>query len=654
MYRGWYKGKREFGSADVPWDFEVAEWDAQFLGDRAYQVGEEEKRNIRWEAEKFRKAQVWKRWDYPQSLNSQVFEDRFRVMASYITDNFRAFRTWGVSAISPWEYQSYWKKEDGAPTAAAAALYRNNMPLLAYMAGKPAAFTGKDHNFVAGETVEKQIIVINDSRVPVTAACEWSFLEGKGNANVTVPPGDQQRIPLRFDVPAGVAPGRYNIEASVKFSTGETQTDSFAIDIMPAPHAAGAREKIALFDPKGETAKLLQGVGVTFDRVDARADLTPYAILIVGKGAMTVDGAAPDLTRVRAGLKAVVFEQTADVLEKRLGFRIAEYGLRQVFRRVPDHPLLAALDGQHLRDWRGAATTSAPRLAYKIAPQFNNVPSVEWAGIPVTRVWRNGNRGNVASVLIETPPTGDFLPILDGGYALQYSPLLVYREGRGMVLFCQMDVTGRTESDPAAKTLARNILEFTANWQPGPERTVLVVRPGTPRNPQIGELLRSGVRVLAIGLDAEEANSLLPVHVSTEKKEHIATYFPPFPAASPFAGISPAEVHNRAPRQLPLITGGATVVGDGVLASAENGSIVFCQIDPAQFENWGEQINLKRTFRRVSCLTARLLANLGAAAQTPLLRQFAKPVQPGDKRWLDGLYLDVPEEWDDPYRFFRW
>ena len=23
-------------------------------------------------------------------------------------------------------------------------------------------------------------------------------------------------------------------------------------------------------------------------------------------------------------------------------------------------------------------------------------------------------------------------------------------------------------------------------------------------------------------------------------------------------------------------------------------------------------------------------------------------------RWLDGLYLDVPEEWDDPYRFFRW
>jgi hypothetical protein len=23
-------------------------------------------------------------------------------------------------------------------------------------------------------------------------------------------------------------------------------------------------------------------------------------------------------------------------------------------------------------------------------------------------------------------------------------------------------------------------------------------------------------------------------------------------------------------------------------------------------------------------------------------------------RWAQGLYLDQPEDWDDPYRFFRW
>ena len=73
----------------------------------------------------------------------------------------------------------------------------------------------------------------------------------------------------------------------------------------------------------------------------------------MGKGALTADGPGPDLSRVRDGLKVIVFEQTADALEKRFGFRIAEYGLRQVFPRVPDHPLLAGLDAENLRDWRG-------------------------------------------------------------------------------------------------------------------------------------------------------------------------------------------------------------------------------------------------------------------------------------------------------------
>ena len=67
--------------------------------------------------------------------------------------------------------------------------------------------------------------------------------------------------------------------------------------------------------------------------------------------------------------------------------------------------------------------------------------SCKWCDLEVPHVWRCGNRGNVASVLIEKPARGDFLPVLDGGYSLQYSPLLEYREGKGLVLFCQIDVT---------------------------------------------------------------------------------------------------------------------------------------------------------------------------------------------------------------------
>src|SRR6185503_10800918 len=185
MYRGWYKGQREWGSARVPWEFCLAEWNAQFFGDRAFQISEAEKANLRWEAKQFRAGNVWHRWDYPNPVGSNRFDERYPVFARYLTDNWRAFRTWGVSGISPWEHEHYWKlrpgvdkrrqefkvdwdnlqrpgfspdyldrtyerwdlafeRADWVPTAAADALLRNNRPLLAYIGGKPDRFTSKD------------------------------------------------------------------------------------------------------------------------------------------------------------------------------------------------------------------------------------------------------------------------------------------------------------------------------------------------------------------------------------------------------------------------------------------------------------------------------------------------------------------------------
>ncbi len=309
---------------------------------------------------------------------------------------------------------------------------------------------------------------------------------------------------------------------------------------------------------------------------------------------MTADGPAPDLRRVPDGLKVLVFEQTSEALEKRLGFRVQEYGLRNVCRRVADHPILAGLDDDHLRDWRGEATILPPRLAYELSDRYNGAPAVRWCGLEVTRLWRCGNRGNVASVLIEKPARGDFLPIVDGGFSLQYSPLLEYREGRGMVLFCQLDVTGRSEEDPAASRLVKNLFGYVLSWEAGPRRQalyvgdprgkahfesagvslknyeggaltgdqVLVVAPGggatlAEHAPAVAPWLKAGGHLLALELDAQEANRFLPSPVATANQEHIAAYFEPPGVGSLFAGVGPADVHNRAPRELPLVSGGA-------------------------------------------------------------------------------------------------
>jgi beta-galactosidase len=734
MYRGWYHGERSFGSARVPWDFSLAEWNAQFYGDRAYNISEYEKHNLRWEAKQFREGKLWHRWDYPHDLNSKLFEERDPISASYITENWRAFRTWGVSAISPWEHAQYWKLRDGVdrgrkelavdwnnlqrtgfsadylaaryermdlayersdwlPTAAAQALIRNNLPLLAYLAGKPAAFTSKDHIFLAGETVEKQLIVINNSRQAVTCDCTWSLAlptPASGTRQVAVPIGEQVRVPLSFELPDTLEPGTYQLSAAFRFSTGETQEDAFVIHVRPRPPAISARATIALFDPAGATAAWLKQSGVKYVPVEENADLSKYHVLIVGKGALTVDRPAPDVSRVAHGLRVLMFEQTPEVLSARFGFRVAEYGLRWVFPRVPDHPLLASLPPEQLRDWRGSATIVPPRLKYELRPRYG--PTVRWCDIPVTRLWRCGNRGNVASVLIEKPARGDFMPIVDGGYSLQYSPLIEFHDGQGMILFCQMDLTGRSEAEPAADALARNVLHYVCDWKPAAQRSavyigepagkqhlesagitvadydgreladdqVLIVGPGggdrlAADSAPLAAWLKAGGHLLAIGLDEKEIRELLPSKIQTKRAEHIAAYFDAPGRESPLAGVGPADNHNRDPKELPLVSAGAMIAGDGVLALMTDANLVLCQMVPWQYAG-NNQPNLKKTYRRSSYLVTRLLANMGIAGSTPIVERFHSPVDSGagEKRWRDGLYLDQPEEWDDPYRFFRW
>lgn len=47
--------------------------------------------------------------------------------------------------------------------------------LTAWIAGKPGDFTEKGHNFRPGETVEKQIMLLNDSRRPARRRSGGTF-----------------------------------------------------------------------------------------------------------------------------------------------------------------------------------------------------------------------------------------------------------------------------------------------------------------------------------------------------------------------------------------------------------------------------------------------------------------------------------------------
>ena len=80
--------------------------------------------------------------------------------------------------------------------------------------------------------------------------------------------------------------------------------------VPEAPAKLNAR--IALFDPKGETRSLSESDGCRLHNRWTPRPTFGYDLLIVGKAALTVDGPAPESSRVRDGLKVIVFEQTSD------------------------------------------------------------------------------------------------------------------------------------------------------------------------------------------------------------------------------------------------------------------------------------------------------------------------------------------------------
>lgn len=431
LYRGWYQGKREFGSAKVPWEFCLAEWNAQFLGDKAFEISEAEKTNLRWEAKQFEEGKTWNRWDYPYSFGSSVFNERIPVLIKHLEDQWRAFRTWGVSASSPWDYSSYWllkenadekpknlkvdweklqrpgfsadfagrnsrmdidvaySRSDWIPTAAK-ALLRNNMPLLAYIAGKSGAFTSKDHNFLSGTKFEKQLVIINNSRKDVSCECSWTLNlpeKNSGNKTVQLESGKQIRIPLEFYLPEGLAPGKYMIETLVRLSNGVTQEDTFEINVIPLAELGKQTVRTALYDPEGMTRELLDDMSIFYDSVIPGTPLEDYEILIIGKMALTVNDEGLNLENVRKGLKVIVFEQRSDVLEQRFGFRVVEYGLRNVYIRIHDHPVMEGLVPENLHDWQGEATLVPRRREFIYNEELlHGAPTIKWCDIPVTHI----------------------------------------------------------------------------------------------------------------------------------------------------------------------------------------------------------------------------------------------------------------------------
>ena len=574
------------------------------------------------------------------------------------------------------------------PTALGKSFLRWNQPDLAFIAGPADAFTTKDHNYRPGETVRKSIAVVNDRRAerdilaawrasddfhrrpdspevfnPFAASTGRNWNESFGFNKHTIAPGETIFVPIEHQIPKDTPDGTVGkIEAVVEsYDRQNDPNDTFSIHIIAPPKKIRLKKTIHLYDPKGETAALLDRLDVRYKEtktlaLPARARDHENTLLIIGRGALDTLGtsAAPaadtasetttETTTETALLPplpaaTLIFEQSSATLEK-LGFRITEFGARQVFPRIPTHPALTGIKSEHLRDWRGAATHLPPYLENLPHSETNN-PTWKWAGIDCTRVWRSGNNGSVASVLIEKPTTDGWRAIIDCAFDLQYGSLLEHNSTSGRLILCQLDVTARTTPDPAADRLVSNLLTYLGAHPSSPSSPpatqFLLARPGDAPPADYEKKLAAGLSVLCQGLDPATLEKWTPIPLKTVSTNG---YFKRIEQLPPeLLGLSNADWAWHGALDYEALPPEHALTPTLAILPHGKGRVVIWQTPPEKIDEQTKPY-LRTTKRRAQWMLSQLKTNLGHIAAPP--------------QWGQSLYLDTPIIDDNPYRYYRW
>lgn len=566
------------------------------------------------------------------------------------------------------------------PSPSGEALMAGNAPTLAAIVGFEAGsnepghgFTSKTHHIETGATVTKQIALLNDTRAEqpyaatVTVRVAGAPIFTKEFAG-RLPVGVPTFVPFEFVVPAVNAKTEGEIELSAKVGDG-AHADKFGFRIYPklVPRAPAT---VLTWDPEGDTTKLLSELGYTATAWDGKpAD----GVIVVGRRALSKGQPPGDLAQfAAAGGTVVVAGQDPDWLRDNTPFRTNRHVARRLWP-VPtqaDHPIVSGLDAEDFRDWAGAGTLVAPEKNTELAKTETRFPEYGW---------RWGNRGSVASMMIEKPHRTAWTPLLEGQFDLAYTPLMERAHGRGRLIWNGLDLEGR--NDPAARLVARRIFDYALaakptvpdgrvallgaagvplakalglNFAPSaalpPPGVLAVIAPDAKVNESaLNSFLARGGRALVLPRAAGPLPFGLSLAAGTYGKQ---TSIPPWPE---LRGLSLSDVHLKTDATLPLLQAAGKpsdveIALGGAVARVVRGKgvVVFWQLDPGAL---GAETNTYFRFSswRVTRALAQVAANLGATFlqdATPfrvVSPEVAEVPLGGDwKYWVEGTWPPAP------------
>ncbi len=574
-----------------------------------------------------------------------IFWDLNRI---HVVNTDRAWRTWGVQG---WHYFNFGigygdppEFKSKRPFNRYACLkqkvtkipdwvnpqfhtYRKNMqPLLAYIAGYPV-HTDKDHSFYSGSQVKKQLAVVWDGPGNRILDATWKLTGNsktmtQGAYKLELKAGDIKFYPINFKAPEVNKRTEAKLELTIKDNGKIVQTYEFPVQFFPRQKPLSLKKRIVLFDPARQS-NWLNKLGPKVVMYEKNMILGKNDILVIGREALKPGSQLPYSVKDLAnGLNVIVLEQLPKLWEG-IGFKSLETAPRYTFMADKKHPILAGLKPADLLYWRGSPD---------LLPEFKHA-----RGYDVLRAPKVTNRNTVASCILQIPQVIGFTPVIAGAFALEYSPLLTFKTGKGMIIFSSLDLTGRVGVSPVPTVIASNMLKYADNFDASghkiyydgsPEgkkmleslqcaftnqlENSVVVDYKTCKLPQakLNNFLKSGGQCISFDLSPQILSSL---GIKTAKQK---LYKAP---AVDISGITANLLRWRDALEVNTIDGGIFKT---------EGRRLFVQVTPEMLcnrylKNQDKRENILLSIAALNRLTATVLTNAGCIPDPELIKRMA-------------------------------
>ncbi|MFQ5808344.1 MAG: carbohydrate-binding domain-containing protein [Armatimonadota bacterium] len=353
-----------------------------------------------------------------------------------------AYRWQGVGGISPWT-----EGEGGALDDT------NHLYVAQREAFEPIAayVTEDDTRFYEGSNVERTLHIYNDVLEASDLQLQWTLtrhdeLLDKREARIELGPGERAGLTFFFRVPQARERTPCVLSVSLRRRGRKVFQARKSYSAFPRPRlAAPAGATVGIYDPLGRTRQQLTALGLTRMReIDALDGLpADLDVLIIGAGTLEPQreaglpvvggddtGAAALAAFVQRGGRLCVLRQE-EYPGPLLGAVLSPYSSTMAFLQMPSHPVLAGLEPDDFKWWRGDHMVSEREVVRPV-------------------------RGACRPIIVSGSSSG-----------LNFCPLLELPRGSGTAVLCQLKLIDKLAAEPIAAQIIQNVINYLADYRPG-------------------------------------------------------------------------------------------------------------------------------------------------------------------------------------------